>query len=99
MRYIGGHRLETTQAAAVSTGPRPLIALTGATGFIGQHLLRELIQESQPGLFDQTVARAHAVARRTADQLRRDFEATRRRLLAEADVMVGRPTVLALLDR
>jgi nucleoside-diphosphate-sugar epimerase len=26
----------------VSTGPRPLIALTGATGFIGQHLLREL---------------------------------------------------------
>ena len=41
MRYIGGHRPETTQAA-VSTGPRPLIALTGATGFIGQHLLREL---------------------------------------------------------
>jgi nucleoside-diphosphate-sugar epimerase len=26
----------------VSTGARPLIALTGATGFIGQHLLREL---------------------------------------------------------
>jgi nucleoside-diphosphate-sugar epimerase len=42
MRYIGGYRPETTQAAAVSTGPRPLIALTGATGFIGQHLLREL---------------------------------------------------------
>ena len=26
----------------VGTTPRPLIALTGATGFIGQHLLREL---------------------------------------------------------
>jgi nucleoside-diphosphate-sugar epimerase len=42
MRYIGGDRPETTQAAAVSTGAKPLIALTGATGFIGQHLLREL---------------------------------------------------------
>jgi nucleoside-diphosphate-sugar epimerase len=27
---------------AVESGPLPLIALTGATGFIGQHLLREL---------------------------------------------------------
>jgi UDP-glucose 4-epimerase len=42
---FGAHSAETTAESTVTpvgTAHRPLIALTGATGFIGQHLLREL---------------------------------------------------------